>query len=102
MSLIERPTLDELQTMQADQILVEALFVGRNQGGYSAKVLGYDAFMPGSHSLVPNTIPLNEDPLVTTSHPVVVIEVRTEPFKLVISRRQARVRIPACSPVAAP
>lgn len=90
MSPAERPTLEELQFLLESKTIVEAHFVSRNGGGYSARLLGYHAFLPGSHSLVLNTVPLQEDPLVTTIAQVVIIEVRTNPFKLVVSRREAK------------
>nr|GFB32658.1 hypothetical protein [Tanacetum cinerariifolium] len=62
--------------------IIEAQFESRNNGGYGARVLGHNAFLPGSHSLVPATVPLHEDPLVTTTAPVVIIEVRANPFNV--------------------
>jgi ribosomal protein S1 len=86
----ELATIANLETMCVEKSLVDAHFVKRNQGGYTAHLLGYEAFMPGSHSLVPNSVSTEQDPLLDTTAPVVIIEVRTAPFKLVVSRRDAK------------
>ncbi len=87
---MERPSLAELNVLCDNKTLINAHFVRRNNGGYTAHVLGYIAFLPGSHSLISNAIPIDQDTLIDTTAPVIIIEVRAEPFKLVVSRREAK------------
>ena len=95
MTPAERPSPAELQALLESKTLIEAHFESRNTGGYSAQLLGYRAFLPGSHSLVPSSTPFTEDPLVTTTAPVVIIEVQSNPLKIVISRREAKDQLAA-------
>lgn len=86
----ERPSLEELQVLLESKAVVDAHILSRNSGGYGVRLLGYNAFLPGSHSLVPGSTSLAEDPLLDSTFPVVIIELRPNPFKIVVSRREAK------------
>lgn len=75
---------------EANDIL-EAQIVSRNTGGYVATVLGYDAFMPGSHSTVRMaSVMVEDDPLIGTAIPVLLLEIKPISRQLVISHREAK------------
>ena len=86
----ERTSITALQELFANKQIVEAHFERRNSGGYTARVLGHPAFMPGSHSLVPASVLDEQDPLPGTSASVTILDLQVTPFKLVVSRRLAR------------
>lgn len=84
-------TAATLQAHQDAQDILEALIISRNSGGYVATVLGYNAFMPSSHSMVRMAlVPVDEDPIIGTTIPVIILEFNAYSKKTVLSHREAR------------
>ncbi|WP_324680951.1 S1 RNA-binding domain-containing protein [Hymenobacter sp. GOD-10R] len=91
MSIPSRPYFSELQLHCNNKLIVEAKVERRNSGGYTVQVLGYEGFLPGSHSLVKMAVvSVEEDKLVGTTVGIVIIEISQSPFKLVVSRKIAK------------